>query len=456
MQRAIDLAALLAPLPGDNPAGEDMRYQPLYDAIKEARRADDLLDRGDWGRELKTADWDTVITLATEALSRKTKDLMIAAWLMEALLTTEGFAGAAVGLTLLEGLLRDFWDHVYPLAEDGDLDYRCGPLEFVNDKLTLLIRTVPLTDSRMGPGYSWLQWQESVKVGKETDILNQWGDVDDTKKQARDQLIADGKLTGEAFEAAVQVSGRAFYEELMQLIQSCLDIFLRLDALVDEKFGNEAPRLSDFRTALEDCEAQVGKILKEKRRLEPDPELDTKPESTGEGAPPAAASPHPQPQAPVRPQAGVAMVMPAATLTSASAGVNRLLGSGGLEELRWQQAQATLQSAGIETAVEELLGAACSAQSTRERANYHLLIARLCLQVKRADLARPLVEQLFAQMEELQLARWESPIWIAEVLDSLYRCLTDETATDEDRFRAREILNRLCTTDITKAMQYRL
>jgi len=150
------------------------------------------------------------------------------------------------------------------------------------------------------------------------------------------------------------------------------------------------------------------------------------------------------------------MMMPAATLPSASVGVNRLLGSGGLEEMRWQQAQATLQSAGIETAVEELLGAACSAQSTRERANYHLLIARLCLQVKRADLARPLVEQLFAQMEELQLARWESPIWIAEVLDSLYRCLTDETATDEDRFRAREILNRLCTTDITKAMQYRL
>ena len=43
----IDLATILAPLPGDNPAGVDMRYQPLYDEIKEARRADDLLDRGE-------------------------------------------------------------------------------------------------------------------------------------------------------------------------------------------------------------------------------------------------------------------------------------------------------------------------------------------------------------------------------------------------------------------------
>ena len=69
MQPTIDLTTLLAPLAGDNPAGEDLRYAPIYDAIKEARRADDLLDRGDWNRELKTADWDQVYGLATDILS---------------------------------------------------------------------------------------------------------------------------------------------------------------------------------------------------------------------------------------------------------------------------------------------------------------------------------------------------------------------------------------------------
>jgi len=148
---------------------------------------------------------------------------------------------------------------------------------------------------------------------------------------------------------------------------------------------------------------------------------------------------------------------PKAALPQTAAGVtvNRLLGSGGLEEARWQQAQELLNKGGIEAAVEELLAAACSAQSPREQANYQLLIARLCLQVDRADMARPLAEQLFARMEELQLARWESPIWIGEILETLYRCLTDENASDEDRYRARDILDRLCTTDITKAIKYR-
>jgi hypothetical protein len=56
-------------------------------------------------------------------------------------------------------------------------------------------------------------------------------------------------------------------------------------------------------------------------------------------------------------------------------------------------------------------------------------------------------------MEELQLERWESPIWIAEVLDILYRCLIADGASDDDRDRAKEILKKICTKDITKAMK---
>ena len=137
-------------------------------------------------------------------------------------------------------------------------------------------------------------------------------------------------------------------------------------------------------------------------------------------------------------------------------GVNRLLGSGGLEEARWQEAQDKLKQSGIHAAVELLLGAACSAQSPRERANYHILIAKICLQAQRPDLARPLAQQLFTQMEDLQLVRWESPIWIAEVLDLLYRCLTAEGASDDDRYRAKDILQRLCITDVTKALKHQL
>ena len=60
MKKPIDVDALLSPIPGDNPAGEDLRYSPVYDEISEARREDDTLDRGQWQRDLKKADWDRV------------------------------------------------------------------------------------------------------------------------------------------------------------------------------------------------------------------------------------------------------------------------------------------------------------------------------------------------------------------------------------------------------------
>ena len=85
LSAVVDLNALVAPISGDKPAGESVRYSGIYDAIQEARRADDELPMGDWQREAKTADWLTVINLSTEALANKSKDLQLAVWLAEAL-----------------------------------------------------------------------------------------------------------------------------------------------------------------------------------------------------------------------------------------------------------------------------------------------------------------------------------------------------------------------------------
>src|SRR5437660_10378968 len=75
----MDVAALLAPIPGDNPAGENLQYSGIYDEIREARRADDNLTKGDWEHEPKISEWPKVVELATSALARQTKTLQIGA-----------------------------------------------------------------------------------------------------------------------------------------------------------------------------------------------------------------------------------------------------------------------------------------------------------------------------------------------------------------------------------------
>ena len=81
----IDLETLLKPLEGENPSGESLRYSGLYDEISEARRADDVLNKGEWQSEVKVADFRKVIDLAVPALASRSKDLQVAAWLSEAL-----------------------------------------------------------------------------------------------------------------------------------------------------------------------------------------------------------------------------------------------------------------------------------------------------------------------------------------------------------------------------------
>jgi len=450
MKRTIDLEAILAPFPGENPAGEDLRYTPVYDEIKEARRSDDVFDRGEWQREIKTSDWSKVIDVAVEALSTKTKDLQIAAWLLEALAKTEGFEGVSAGLNIFNSFLGEYWEHVYPVIEEGDLDFRAAPIEFMNDKLWLCLKEIPVTDSSTTSGFSWIKWQESRQVGSEADIKNRYGDVDENKKKRRDELISEGKLTAEDFDSAVALSSKAFYQTLAENITSCREEFEQLDKTVDEKFGDEAPTLADFGKALEDCEDLVMRFLKQKRELEPEVEPEPEEEVVTESEPLSPESGAEDETRPTPSYEQEAQIVPKADLP-----VKGYPDVSLRDESVWNESLQTMKKSGIRTALDRLLEASSRAPSVREKNRFKLLMAKLCLKAERPDLARPIAEELHALIEELQLERWESPRWIAEVIDALYQCLTNGEPSDDDIFKSKELLKKLCTTDVTKAIIYR-
>ncbi len=256
----IDVEALLAPIPGSNPAGEDVRHAGPYAAIEEARRADDDLPQGEWKRETKTADWVGVITLATDTLKGKSKDLQVAAWLTEALAIRHGFAGLRDGLRLLREMQERYWESLYPSIEDGDVESRMGPLESMNAKLPSSIRALAVTRSLEGNAYSWLQWKESRTV----DNLQR------QNPEAHQAALAEGKLSGERFDKAVAGTPRAYYETLSADLAECWEAYEKVSRVVDEKFGRDAPSLLNIKSALEDCRTLVDGITKKKRELEPD------------------------------------------------------------------------------------------------------------------------------------------------------------------------------------------
>ncbi len=449
MKKKIDIDAILAPIPGDNPAGEDLRYNPVYEEIKEARRSDDALNRGDWQHEIKRSDWDKVITVSVNALTKKTKDLQIAAWLTEALINTEAFEGLAAGLQILTGLMVKYWEQLYPLIEDGDLDFRAAPVEFLNEKLWASVKQLPITDSRATPGYSWLKWEESRAVGYESDARNKYGDVDENKKKKRDDLLAEGKLSAEDFDAAAAKASKDYYKSLTENLDICRKVFKQLEETVDEKFGNQAPRLAEFGNAIEDCYKISIRFLKEKGGNEPVPAAETS------VAPGLVPGPIDGGQAPaLRDTTKEDVSTPLIAVSPVPA--NKYKESASYEKVLWEEALRVMNTSGITQALKLLLEASNSAPSVREKNRYRLLIAKLCLKAESPDLARPIAEELHALIEELHLERWESPLWIAEVIEALYQCLTKGEATDDDIGRAKMLLKRLCTTDVTAAVEYRL
>lgn len=446
MKRQIDIDALLVPIPGDNPSGEDLRYTQVYEDIKEARRYDDLLDQGEWKTEIKKADWDQVIKTALDSLKTKTKDIQIAVWLAEALIVQEGLDGTTAALKIINGIIRDFWGSLYPQIEDDDLEYRIAPLELMNEKLSGRIGQIPVTDPVRTPGHSWQKWQESRQVGYDAEMR------DNDAREKREAALAEGKLTADEFDAAVAMTSPGFYKTLSESVAASLEEFRILDGLVDEKFGRDAPRLSEFGKALEGVNDLVQKICKDKGLfVTAEPETASKEETAPQRDEEQAA------EMPLAVGPGAAMVSPAAsvTVTLPVGNPNILIDSGPWEQALWDDAVRTMKSAGTQKALEKLMEAALGAPSVRGENRYKLLLSKLCLQAGRADLARPILERLYALIEELHLEKWESPVWIAEVFGALYQCLMSGEPSDDDFSRAQELFQRLCTIDITKAITYR-
>ena len=270
---------LLNPIPGDNPSGKSLRYDPVYDKIREARREDDVLPQGEWSHEVKKADFPLVIKLASEALATKSKDLQLAAWLTEGVMFRDHIAGLREGLDLLRGFMETFWDTLYPEIDDGDLEFRAGPLGWVGSKLDAGVRRLPLTKSKL----DFFKYQESRRVGYEADAASE------EKATARATAIAEKKCTAEEFDEAVRATGDAYYEKLAGNLTAALESLQSLETLSDEKFGREAPSYASLRTALEELQDFVRQYHKPAEEVTEEP-AEAPTEETVEESVAAAAS----------------------------------------------------------------------------------------------------------------------------------------------------------------------
>jgi type VI secretion system protein ImpA len=255
---------LLTPIPGDNPAGVDLRDDNIWGVIKEARREEVDAPQGEYKRERKVADWPAVVRETSNALATRSKDLQLAVWLIEAAFYRESFAGMAQAVRATAQILVKFWDGLHPALEDGDAGFRIGLLDFFNSRERTLfsaIRLSPITQT----GVTIYRFRESQDVGLEKP------DDDYDKKQARKKKIDAGMMSGEEFAEAFKATPKAWYKQRATDIAGALAAIDELDKAGNEVFGRDAPGYTEFRRPIEEVQAIIQELRTEKLKLEPDP-----------------------------------------------------------------------------------------------------------------------------------------------------------------------------------------
>ena len=272
-------ADLLNPIDGPSPSGADLRYDEIYDKIKEARREEAVPPAGMTERDRKLADNPLVIKLTAEALTKKTKDLWLAAWLTEAWVKQSGFGALKEGLTLCHGLVEKFWDTLYPAIEDGDMEVRAAPLEFLGTRLEIPLKSVRLVAKEP---YGFTDVQESRKLGYEADAKSP------EAKQARAAAIKQGKVALEALDKCFEETPKAFYANGEKDLDACLQILTQLKESCDAKFGDMSPSFGKLESVLGEIRPVMHGFLQKKREKEPDPVEAAPPEAAAEGAPGSA------------------------------------------------------------------------------------------------------------------------------------------------------------------------
>jgi type VI secretion system protein ImpA len=244
LPQVIDIDALLQAISEEAPAGTDPRADSspasLYYRTKDARNAARSAERA----AVETGgaspeEWDTVADTAMTILTSHGKDLEIAAWLVEALLRTEGFAGLRDGMKVLAGIVNGFWETCFPELDEDGVEGKVSAVAGLNGSgavgtLIQPIRLVPITH---GSQWSFSLWNYE----QATDLVKV---TDSSRRQER---IDNGAVTMEQFLESVADTSPAFFADTQAVIVEALAALAEMSAAFDAVAGVDAPPISALR-----------------------------------------------------------------------------------------------------------------------------------------------------------------------------------------------------------------
>ncbi len=232
----LDLDALVAPIPGNDPRGQRFTPDKLRE-LADARKDTEPNPDNPYGPPIpKRLDWQKQIKTTAQWLTTSCKDLRIAVHLVEAVARQHGFAGLREGLVLLQRLFSECGDRMYPVVEDdGDLETRAGMVLWLNDPaggalFPNTLRALPLFFLR----------DKKLTVSNRDWAAKKVGDTPiDIESPGKIEFIKP---------------------DTPREIADCLTELGNLEQVLSDKLKQHAPVLLNVRQALEDCQRLLSSV----------------------------------------------------------------------------------------------------------------------------------------------------------------------------------------------------
>lgn len=265
------LAALLLPISPQAPCGVPKPGDGIFQKIAEAAREDDAnLPQGIWEQPHKRADWSQVEQLCADTLVHNVKDLRIVAWLAEAWLRQRGLDGLVDGARLLQATLEQYWDGLYPLPEDGDLDARLAALEWFDRHMAQALGGVQIAAGASPAGRMFTLAEWALVLRHERQGAQAAG-----ARRGATPAPGDGKeLTRQHFNTAVAMTPAHFYQVLQQQLLATVAALEALALALAARLDEQAPRLAAIEGRLAECYQALQELAGLSWETAPEPDED--------------------------------------------------------------------------------------------------------------------------------------------------------------------------------------
>ena len=250
--RIIDIDSLLVPIAEDNATGVDIRedrsptsdYYTIKDARNSARAAERSAMFDDGDSDL-LAPWREVEKVAEKVLSGTSKDLEVASWYTEALIRLHGFVGLRDGFALIERMLEDYWEGLFPEPDEDGLETKVAPLSGLNGDgadgtLMMPIRNAPITPESDYGAFSFFQYQQA----RDADRI-----ADEEARAARFDTLG---YSFELLNQCIDGTQAEWSRDLVRTLDESLASYKRINEILREYCGADAPPSSNINALIDE------------------------------------------------------------------------------------------------------------------------------------------------------------------------------------------------------------